>query len=75
VNDAEMHLVVSTSIAAIGYDAAASTLFVRFRGRQATYAYARVEQSVFEAFLNSKSKGEYYNAKIRDHYSWHKIRP
>lgn len=68
ISTAEMRLVRSSTISAIGYDHHARTLFVRFRRTRETYAYYDVEESVFNAFLDSRSKGQYFNENVRDRY-------
>lgn len=65
----EMQLVRSTSIAAVGFDPIGGVLFVRFRGTGETYAYSGVDTRVYDDLLAAQSKGNYFNASIRDRYS------
>lgn len=63
----EMISIQSSAISAIGYDEPSGRMAVRFKqGR--TYTYCRVPRSVFQAFLNASSKGEYYDRHIKDRY-------
>lgn len=48
--------VTSSSVAALGHDAASKRLFVRFPSG-ATYSYANVSPEGFQAFLAAGSKG------------------
>jgi hypothetical protein len=67
-----MPAVTSTAILAIDHDARTETMKVRFiTGR--LYAYAGVPRDEYEAFLAAPSKGEYFNAHIRDHYSYEEL--
>ena len=59
----------SSSIAAIGYNAAERALWVQFvSGR--IYRYDDVPKAVYEAFLRAESKGRYFNGAIRDRYAF-----
>jgi len=61
--------VESSSIAAIGYNAAERALWVQFvSGR--IYRYDDVPQATYEAFLRAGSKGRYFNSEIRDNYTY-----
>lgn len=63
----EMIAVSSSAIAAIGYDPETMRMKIRFTQGH-TYDFCRVPKEVFQAFLNSYSKGAYYNDYIRDRY-------
>jgi len=57
----------SSVIRGFDYDPAESRLDIQFvSGRR--YAYHDVPEEVVEAFRRAFSKGEYFNAHIRDHY-------
>ncbi len=59
----------STVIRTFRYDAAARRLTVVFAtGRQ--YRYHRVPVEVFEAMKAAFSKGEFFNAHIRDRFAY-----
>jgi lysyl-tRNA synthetase class 2 len=57
----------SSVIRAFDYDAAERRLDIQFQtGRR--YAYHGVPEDVYRAFAGAFSKGEYFNAHIRDIY-------
>ena len=65
--------VSSTSIAAIGYNAAGETLEVEFvTGR--VYRYRGVEADVFEDFRAASSKGTFFNENIKDAYPFVRVK-
>jgi hypothetical protein len=56
------------------YDAATSRLTITFvTGR--IYVYEGVPAAVAAEFGAASSKGQYFNAHIRDHYDCHEITP
>lgn len=57
----------STAISAIGYDADAMRMVIRFTSGD-SYTFCRVPAHVFEAFLASSSKGRYYDSRIKGRY-------
>ncbi len=63
----EREPVESSLIVSAGYDAAASMLEVEFE-RTGIYQYYGVPIAVYEAFLASDSKGQFFNARIRNRY-------
>lgn len=63
----EMIRVRSSAISAIGYDAQAKRLKIRFvQGH--TYDFCGVPAHVFNGLMQAGSKGAYYNDHIRDRY-------
>jgi len=60
---------MSTAIAEIDYDEAWETLAVRFTDGK-LYKYWNVPLDVYVEFLYAPSSGEYFNAKIRNNYSY-----
>lgn len=65
--------VSSSNIAAIGYDAGTSTLYVRFH-HGGTYTYRRVPGPVHEAFMSAAgSKGEFLAHRIKGRYPYSRI--
>jgi len=59
--------VISSAIAAVGYDANSMQMQIRFvQGH--SYTFCRVPQSVFDGLLAASSKGRYYDQHIRDRY-------
>lgn len=63
----EMIRVSSSAISAIGYDSSNSTMRIVFT-ESGTYDYHGVPENVFIAFVQSNSKGTFYNNHIRDRY-------
>ena len=63
----EMIRVSSSAISAIGYDPATQRMKIRFTSGS-TYDFCRVPEHVFTGFLQSSSKGSYYDRHIRDRY-------
>jgi len=59
----------STAIEHISYDEAARELHVTFVGG-AAYTYYRVAKQVYAAFRAASSKGQYFNAWIKDRYDF-----
>ena len=67
-----MPFVESSAIARVDYDAAAQLLRVRFMsGRR--YRYEDVPREVYERFVAAPSKGQFFNAEIRDRYDYTKV--
>ena len=63
----------SSVIRAFEYDAAAHQLVVTFvTGKR--YAYRDVPEEVVRDLRLASSKGEYFNAAIRDHYPFERMR-
>jgi hypothetical protein len=69
----DMMFVDSASVEALGYDAPARELHVRFVKSGETYIYEGVEESVFEDFKRADSKGVFLNTNIKDHYGYRKL--
>jgi hypothetical protein len=69
----EMIFVQSSNVEAIGYDAAAVELHVRFVKTGITYVYYAVEEWRFQELMQSDSKGIYLNANIKPHYQCAKL--
>jgi KTSC domain-containing protein len=62
----------SSVIRSFKYDAERRALVVTFVSGK-IYLYADVPQNVFDAMRTSKSKGQFFNAHIRDHYDFAEI--
>jgi len=65
----EMHIVSSSTIAAIGYDARRHELHVRFHGI-GLYVYQEVAADLFDEFLDSSSKGTFFNKHVKGRYEF-----
>ena len=57
----------SSVIGHIAYRESRSELIVTFASGK-TYAYGLVPKRVYDDFLRSRSKGNFFNTHIRDHY-------
>jgi hypothetical protein len=64
-----MTLVESEAIAEIRYDAAQSTMFVRFVDGE-WYSYFDVPARVHDAFAAAESHGRFFHDHIRDRYRY-----
>jgi hypothetical protein len=62
--------VPSTAIKQIAYLPDARELDVTFVGSNRTYTYFGVEPEVHEDFVHAMSKGQFFNARIRDRYEF-----
>jgi len=69
----EMHFVDSSNIEAIGYDAVAQELHIRFLKTGETYVYYPVEAWVFDELMRADSKGNYLNTRIKPNYEYRKL--
>jgi hypothetical protein len=69
---AEMEVVDSTSIEAIGYDEDTQSIYVRFVESGETYVYSPVEEWVFTDFRNAPSKGSFLNRELKGRYEYRK---
>jgi hypothetical protein len=58
----------SSVIASMGYDHKKEILEIEFHYRGAVYQYDDVPPEVWEEFLESESKGKYFNENIRHDY-------
>lgn len=63
----EMKHVSSDAISAIGYDADTQRMRVRFTSGSA-YDFCRVPLDMYERFMQSSSKGTFYNDRIRGRF-------
>lgn len=64
----------STAIRFISYDATQRELFVTFVPTGKTYSYAGVPEEVYRDFLAAPSRGQFFNASIRDRYTYREIK-
>ena len=59
----------STVIRSYRYDRARRALDIEFQSRR-RYVYRDVPEATYEAMKQAYSKGEFFNAHIRDHFSF-----
>ena len=67
----EMIFIDSSNIEAIGFDPEAAELHVHFHS-SGQYVYHEVPQDVFDALLESPSKGSFLNREIKPFYTFTK---
>ncbi len=63
-----MPAVKSSAIQYVRYDALTRELTVRLPAR--AYVYEDVPAEVYEALMRAESKGAFYNAHVRDRFSY-----
>lgn len=64
--------VASTNLASVGYDGATQTLEVRFLSGR-IYRYHGVPENLHEQLMQATSKGQFFNAHIRDHHAFSRV--
>lgn len=64
----EMTSVISSNIAAAGYDSDSGEMHVQFNSGH-VYAYYGVPEELYQAFENSPSKGQFFHQFIRGRYN------
>lgn len=65
--------VSSSDIQSVGYDAASSTLEIKFHSG-GLYEYFDVPESMWRALMDAISHGKYFHAHIKERYRFHKMR-
>ena len=64
--------VASTNLASVGYDEETRTLEVEFLNRR-IYQYYGVPHDVHDQLMQAPSKGQFFNAHIRDSYPFSRV--
>jgi hypothetical protein len=64
--------VSSSNIRSVGYEPDSFTLEIEFNDGS-TYQYYGVPEVEFDAFMNSSSKGRYFNAYIKGRYDTSRV--
>lgn len=67
-----MHPVVSSNIAAAGYDPVSKVVEIQF-STGAKYQYSNVPKEVYEGMWSSESVGKYVHQKIAGKYKFKKM--
>jgi len=70
--DIELESVISSNIAAIGFDAASGTLRVKFNNGN-IYDAEGASQADYDDFKMSKSKGVHFNRILKQAFAWKKM--
>jgi hypothetical protein len=65
--------VLSSNVAAVGYDAKSSTLVVRFHDGGRVYRYGGVPVAVYREFLAAPSKGRFLAQFIKGFYPYARV--
>ena len=68
----EREPVSSTTLKSIGYDSDSKVLEVEFRSL-VVYAYRDVPMWAYEGLMTSRSKGRYFDARIRNRYRFERV--
>ena len=64
--------VVSTHLTSVGYDRAATTLDIEFRGG-AVYRYRGVPHAIYRQLMSADSKGRYFAQHIRGRFAFERV--
>ncbi len=64
--------VTSSNICSVGHDPDNQTLEIEFNSG-AVYQYASVPPDEYDGLFNADSKGKYFNANIKNRYSFIKL--
>jgi hypothetical protein len=65
-------VVDSSSLRSVGYDASTSTLEVEFHNGS-VYHYCPVPKEMWQSLRRAKSKGQYFQAFVRDHFETRRV--
>jgi hypothetical protein len=68
-----MPYVQSSALEQVSYDERAHTLCATFRETGRTYLYQDVPQELYDGLIFADSLGRYFNAHIRDNFSFREI--
>jgi hypothetical protein len=60
--------VISSNIAAVGYDIVRNVLLIQFLGKVTTYPYHGVPIELYEEMMKSKSVGSFYVKNIKGRF-------
>jgi hypothetical protein len=62
----DMTPVVSSNIAAVGYDQTQNNLHIQFKGKDTVYLYRGVPLELYEAMMSAESIGSFYARHIKN---------
>lgn len=68
----ERQSVSSSNLSAVGYDAGSETLEIEFNNGR-IYQYYNVPEFIYENLMSAPSLGVYFNAEIKNAYSFSQI--
>ena len=66
-------LVISSHLDSVGYDPNSKTLEIEFKISGRVYQYCNVPEDVYQSLMQASSKGRYFNAHIKDIYSYTRV--
>lgn len=69
-----VHTLVSTTLAAVAFDASRHCLRLQFRDGSC-YEYTGVPNAVFQALLTAQSKGAFLNRALRGKFPYVRLAP
>lgn len=74
MGDIQLEAVVSSNIAAVGFDAASGKMRVQFNNGS-IYDAEGASQSDFDDFVSAKSKGVHFNKILKKAFTWKRFDP
>lgn len=60
--------VVSSNIAAVGYDNVQNVLHIQFKGKETVYSYQGVPVETYQLMMSADSIGSFYARHIKKNY-------
>jgi hypothetical protein len=63
----------SRILKSVGYDRFNSVLEVKFKISGRVYAFLNVSMEVYEKFMKARSRGNFFNSYIKNHFQFKKI--
>jgi hypothetical protein len=64
----------SRILKSVGYDPFNSILEVKFKISGRVYAFLNVGMEIYEKFMKARSRGNFFNSYIKNHFPFKKIR-
>lgn len=69
----EREYVESSMIESIGYDFSSAIIEIEFKSNRQVWQYFDVPEYIWYEFESTDSKGKYFHANIRGHYSENRV--
>jgi hypothetical protein len=64
----------SRILSSAGYDPLRLVMEVKFRISGKVYAFLNVSKEIYEKFLKSRSRGNFFNSYIKHHFQFMKVK-
>jgi hypothetical protein len=64
--------VQSSNLSSVGYDSENQILEIEFK-KSGIYQYFKVPVNIYNGLMNASSHGEYFNAYIKNSFSYNKV--